>query len=182
MVVEIGTYRGGTLRCWMHLCDEKTEFVSIDLPGGDFGGGYSDEEARTFRGFLKPGQELHCLRMDSHEAATVNELTAILRGRPIDFLFIDGDHSYEGVKRDYELYRPLVRTGGMIAFHDILPHVVHESCQVHRFWNELRDRSGAFEIIDRDGFDVWGGIGVLRSSRSRSARGEPVAGQGTIHG
>jgi hypothetical protein len=36
-------------------------------------------------------------------------------------LFIDGDHTYEGVRRDFEMYSPLVRKGGIIAFHDIYP-------------------------------------------------------------
>jgi len=38
-----------------------------------------------------------------------------------DFLFIDGDHTYEGVEGDFEMYSPLVRRGGIIAFHDIVP-------------------------------------------------------------
>lgn len=37
----------------------------------------------------------------------------------LDFVFIDGDHSYEGVKADIEAWRPKVRSGGMIAGHDI---------------------------------------------------------------
>jgi predicted O-methyltransferase YrrM len=36
----------------------------------------------------------------------------------LDLLFIDGDHSYEGVKRDYELYVSKVKPGGLILFHD----------------------------------------------------------------
>lgn len=40
--------------------------------------------------------------------------------RPIDFLFIDGDHSPEGVRYDWETFEPLVKVNGIIAFHDIL--------------------------------------------------------------
>jgi len=36
----------------------------------------------------------------------------------IDFLFIDGDHSYNSVKEDFELWFPKLITGGIIAFHD----------------------------------------------------------------
>ncbi len=36
----------------------------------------------------------------------------------IDFLFIDGNHSYESVLCDFLLYYPLVKTGGIIGFHD----------------------------------------------------------------
>lgn len=36
----------------------------------------------------------------------------------LDLVFIDGDHSYEGVKSDWLLYEPLVRAGGLVLFHD----------------------------------------------------------------
>lgn len=36
----------------------------------------------------------------------------------IEFLFIDGDHSYEAVKLDFELWSPLLINGGIISFHD----------------------------------------------------------------
>jgi len=38
--------------------------------------------------------------------------------RPIDFLFIDGDHEYEHVNRDFKDWSPHVKKGGFIAFHD----------------------------------------------------------------
>ena len=38
----------------------------------------------------------------------------------IDFLFIDGDHRYEGVKGDIETWVPRVRDGGIVAFHDYI--------------------------------------------------------------
>jgi len=36
----------------------------------------------------------------------------------IDFLYIDGDHSYEGVKKDFELYSNLLTDNGIIVIHD----------------------------------------------------------------
>lgn len=36
----------------------------------------------------------------------------------IDFLFIDGDHSYEGVKKDFELYSKIISDNGVIVLHD----------------------------------------------------------------
>ena len=38
---------------------------------------------------------------------------------PIDLIFIDGDHSYEGVKADVESWLPKVKDGGIVVFHDI---------------------------------------------------------------
>jgi len=45
-------------------------------------------------------------------------LERVLRGRKIDFLFIDGDHSIEGVQSDWNTFSPFVRSGGYVAFHD----------------------------------------------------------------
>jgi len=39
-------------------------------------------------------------------------------GTPIDLLFIDGDHVYEAVKQDYQSWKPYVRPGGLLVFHD----------------------------------------------------------------
>jgi predicted O-methyltransferase YrrM len=41
-------------------------------------------------------------------------------GQCIDLLFIDGDHSYEGIKSDYEAWYQHVKDGGVIAFHDYM--------------------------------------------------------------
>src|SRR5581483_3172128 len=52
------------------------------------------------------------LDVDSHAEATVERVRRLIGGRPVDFLFVDGDHSYDGVWSDVQLYGPLVRTGG----------------------------------------------------------------------
>jgi len=38
--------------------------------------------------------------------------------RSFDIIFVDGDHSYDGVKADIALFAPMVKPGGVIAFHD----------------------------------------------------------------
>lgn len=42
-------------------------------------------------------------------------------GAPADFVFVDADHSYEGIRGDFEAWRPLIAEGGIIAFHDSAP-------------------------------------------------------------
>jgi predicted O-methyltransferase YrrM len=64
----------------------------------------------------------------------------------IDMLFIDGDHSYEGVRRDWELFSPHVSPFGVVVFHDTIWDVDQESSKeyrredmgVPRFVEELR--------------------------------------------
>jgi predicted O-methyltransferase YrrM len=76
--------------------------------------------------------------------------------RPIDLLFIDGDHSYEGVKRDWELFIPHVRPFGIVLFHDTmwdLPPYREKSRStmgVPRFVDELRQKGYQVLTIDHD--------------------------------
>jgi hypothetical protein len=79
----------------------------------------------------------------------------------LDFLFIDGDHSYEGVKKDFNMYGPLVKDGGIIAFHDITPYPFNLSIGVSKFWQEIKPQCNHREIVKnwcQGGF----GIGVVR--------------------
>jgi predicted O-methyltransferase YrrM len=158
--LEIGTAFGGTLYCWCRLASPDAVVISVDLPGGRWGGGYTQERAEEMRKlFPGPGQQLHLLTADSHEQSTLQTVQALLGGEQLDFLFIDGDHSYEGAKRDLEMYGALVRTGGIIAFHDILPHPNQPGCQVDEVWREVKGRYRHMEITA--GVRTWGGIGVL---------------------
>lgn len=51
-------------------------------------------------------------------------LKRVLKGQQVDFLFIDGDHSIEGVTSDWESFSPFVHSGGIVAFHDYDPFAV----------------------------------------------------------
>ena len=77
---------------------------------------------------------------DSADPNTRDRLCAILPA--LDLLHIDGNHSYESCRRDYELYSPLVRVGGLVVLHDVF-HARDKG--VRRFWEELRaGRHGPF--------------------------------------
>ena len=163
-VLEIGTARGGTFALWCALAQPDAVLVSIDLPGGMHGGGYSEQEAERFRAFARDQQQVHFIRADSHAETTRDELAAILDGRSLDFLMIDGDHTYEGVADDYRTYSRFVADGGVIAFHDILPHPQVPDCEVDRLWAELTVSGEHEEFTDPEddrGWGQWGGIGVL---------------------
>jgi len=163
-LVEIGTARGGTLYAWCKIAEPDAQIVSIDMPGDPFGGGYSARDIRKFKTYKKENQKMYFMRKDSHRNATKNELIRILNGRKIDFLFIDGDHRYSGVKKDWELYSPLVKQNGLIVLHDILAHPKVPQCKVDRLWKELKLHYTHREFLDRRddrGWGQWGGIGVL---------------------
>ena len=56
---------------------------------------------------------------------TTDEWVEKLADKEFDFLFIDADHSYEGVLRDYQNWSPLVKLHGLVAFHDTNQDVSH---------------------------------------------------------
>ncbi len=145
--LEIGTANGGTLFLLCRLSHLKARIMSIDLPEGDFGGGYPEWKTGLYRKFALEDQNLELLRADSHDPDTFAEVERYFGAKPLDYLFIDGDHTYEGVKRDYELYAPLVRKGGIIAFHDIVEHK-ESRCKVDEFWREVKEGKNCKEFVN----------------------------------
>ena len=160
-VVEIGTAHGGTLFLWCRQADPAATIVSLDLPGGMHGGGYPYWMSWVYQRFPLAGQKLHLLRGDSHKPEMFARLKSALPGDgQMDFLFIDGDHTYEGVKADFEMYSSLVRPGGLIVFHDICKHPESLNCQVDRFWQEVKNARRAREFV-HDPNQGTCGIGVI---------------------
>jgi predicted O-methyltransferase YrrM len=139
VIVELGVSQGGTMYGFQRAAPNATA-LSIDI-----------------------GSDAATIRRDSHDPHTLNELRRLLDGRPIDLLFIDADHTYGGVRADFEMYAPLVRSGGIVAFHDILPHPAYPEFEVHQYWQEISQTGEFQEFIDLSdwGWGQWGGIGVL---------------------
>jgi predicted O-methyltransferase YrrM len=164
-MIEIGSYRGGTVFLFARYCQPDARILSLDWR-------YRPGRKGAIPRFAAPGQTIQCVEGDSHSTAVRDKAAEYFHGELVDFLFIDGDHSYQGVKADFEMYSPMVRPGGVIAFHDINPdfamtrgqRVNADSGEVPRFWLELKARyPEAYELIhfdnpaDQDG----AGIGVL---------------------
>ncbi|MBS1112493.1 MAG: cephalosporin hydroxylase related enzyme [Nitrospirae bacterium] len=161
-VLEIGTAKGGTLYLWTQAAAEDAIIISVDLPGGEFGGAYPACRVPFYKAFARDQQNLHLLRSDSHDRTTLTQVRELLANAPLDFAFIDGDHTYEGVKKDFELYGPLVRPGGLIAFHDILPRPDMPEIQVDLFWKELKGMYDTEEFIGPETSGRKIGIGIVR--------------------
>jgi predicted O-methyltransferase YrrM len=153
VVVEIGTAAGGVLYCLAQLAHPDALIVRIDFPGGPYGGGQLDVEADLFRSFAGPRQEMAFIRDRSFHLSSRADLQRLLAGRPIDLLFIDGDHSYGGVLADFEMYGSLVRAGGMTAFHDIIlePELWGRGADAGVAWKSIRERHRCEEIFDPGG-------------------------------
>jgi cephalosporin hydroxylase len=167
VIGEIGTYRCGNLYLLASQLHSLQKIIAVD---------------RVFRqkamyDFLFNGiPATHFIRGNSHTRGTVSNVKKQLKGKQFDFLFIDGDHSYEGAKADFLAYKMLVKDGGLIAFHDIVPdlttrmnsEVPLSKCfagGVPILWAEVKTEYPSYEFIEhpeQDGF----GIGVIEYSRS----------------
>jgi predicted O-methyltransferase YrrM len=162
VIVEIGSHRGGTMELWARIA--KTLVVAIDLPDG-VGGGLSiaDMAARNIN-FARRFPHVVGIMGDSHDWLTKESLADALDWhtpfrRWVDLLFIDGDHTLEGVTADYETYREFVRPGGIIAFHDVTcseERAARENLGVTTFFATLPYEKHVFSV----GWE-WGGIGAI---------------------
>jgi cephalosporin hydroxylase len=150
-VVEIGSLYGGTLWGWLHLPDVE-EVVSVDQIT-DWDPPRTDVIAARAEWSSWPGADrLRVVEADSHHPSTVTAT----RVRAIDFLFIDGDHTYEGVRADFDLWSPLVRPGGTVAFHDTVPTDWAHEPGVVQIVNELKPHLRSVEWFAPE----EGGVGI----------------------
>ena len=101
-IVEIGSYHGGTADFFDRYFMPEM-LICIDL---------------NFEHWTAPQDIAHRIEGDTRDARTLEDVKIYLNNEPVDFLFIDGDHSIDGARNDWEKYSPLVRNGGVIAFHD----------------------------------------------------------------
>ncbi|HTP28224.1 MAG TPA: class I SAM-dependent methyltransferase [Anaeromyxobacteraceae bacterium] len=153
-VLEIGTARGGTLFIWAQIASRLAVSCDVVPPG---------VRREVLESFPPPGSQCRVVLLtgNSHEPAFRERVVRTLDGEAVDFLFIDGDHTEAGVEADFEDYRGLVRSGGLVAFHDIAERQALESNQVQHFWRRLRGRMPVEECIADPG-QVGYGIGLVR--------------------
>lgn len=161
-VLEIGSLLGFSLKHFMHYAANGATVISIDLPVRDFCGPtdyrVKEQEHNYSKEWPKWAKfndiKLYLIKGMSQWKLSLEQVKAITS--ELDFLFIDGNHMYEYVKKDFEMYSPLVKKGGIIALHDIAEK---EEGGVFNYWNELKTNYKHLEILHSDKKEK--GIGVL---------------------
>jgi len=161
--LEIGSKYGGTFHLWASLSENKNHKILLDLPAGKFAGisqescDERDSKLRTLH------QNFHTVIGDSHSLESFKNVINIMKVNKfdkLDFLFIDGDHTENGCMQDFQMYSPLVRKGGIVAFHDIKETKLHNKLgiKVHKVWENLKTQHKHWEF--KQGNSMMG-IGLL---------------------
>ncbi|KKM97325.1 hypothetical protein LCGC14_1169130, partial [marine sediment metagenome] len=117
-ILEIGTYMGSSLFLFSQIITEDSIIISIDLPGGSHGGGYPRWRIPIYKSFPLLKDKLFLIGKNSHKLSTFNKVKKILKHNKFDFIFIDGDHSYNGVFRDITISLLKLKKKGVIAGDD----------------------------------------------------------------
>lgn len=163
--IEIGSLYGWTLQHFIHYSQSGSVALSIDLPVRNFVGSDDkrvEKQEYNYKNiwplWAKANNcKLHLIPDISQKPETLASAKKIFNNKQIDFLFIDGNHSYQGVKTDFEMYGPLVRKGGIIAFHDIGEN---EEGGVFNLWQEIKSINSSCKEFLCD-VNKEKGIGVL---------------------
>lgn len=103
-ILEIGRWHGGSTFLFAVASDPDSIVTSIDI---------APKNDELLQGALKKNGLSHKVRLlvgNSHEAE--------VQPRFYDLVFVDGDHSYKGVARDYQHWKKAIKPGGYLGFHN----------------------------------------------------------------
>lgn len=151
MGVEVGVWRGYHARLMLQVLDIKKLYL-ID-PWIDYSGYKGDDSFKYAKRFLKDYSDIVEWVRDTSE-----EASKLFEGGSLDFVYIDGNHNYEFIKKDIELWTPKVKNGGVVSGHDYdgaFPGVikaVKEYCTKHSIEYKVR---GKKEFSYYDSFSDW---------------------------
>ena len=143
VILEIGLGQGGSLRVWEKLLKPDNLLVGVDIN--------PEIKNRIFWDWGNSDRKVKIIVGDSTDLKTVNKVKEALGKKKVDFLYIDGGHTYQTVSSDFYNYSPLVRSGGLVGFHDledskgINRQPDHES-DITKLFNEL---GGKKELSER---------------------------------
>lgn len=149
-VVEIGTWAGG-LTWALDQLSTVQRIVTVDKapqPGAD-------------RALSNRISYTTLITSDSRMEATAQAISAALGSPPLDVVIIDGDHSYQAARRDWDLYASMVRPGGLAVLHDTQGFPGRPDVEVPKLWAEVRQARPSVEIVRYPGGPYGTGIAWL---------------------
>ena len=153
VILEIGIASGASTLCLSHFTDC---IIGVDC--------CVPKKQKVYKE-IRRNCEFHFVQHDTNYQKCISAVEKFLDARQIDLLFIDGEHSYRGAKRDFNKFTKFLKPNGVVALHDIANSAYHRGmgCKVYRFWDELKNKYESTEISVTD----WGGIGIIIYAHNR---------------
>jgi predicted O-methyltransferase YrrM len=156
-IVEIGSWKGRSTTWLAHGARVSGARVYAIDPHRH---SREDPGARTLDEFLENLDRAGVRDVVEPLVMTSGEAVDVVTG-PVELLFVDGDHSADGARRDAQLWLPRVMTGGTVMFHDVATSGYGGPRRV--FQKDIC-RSGAYHRLRR-----VGSMAVAERTASRSA-------------
>jgi predicted O-methyltransferase YrrM len=140
-LVEIGVMHGVTAAVLRGAMSADGVLTAIDPhPPGRLGVSFERAIARREIGAVRRGRAVLERRYSADAARAWREA--------IDFLFVDGDHSWPGIDADWRAWTPFVERGGLVALHDSRPVPGRAELDSVRFTRDVVLTDPRFEVID----------------------------------
>jgi lipopolysaccharide biosynthesis protein len=152
-IVELGTHRGNS---YCAMCQAvstlnlSTQAFAVDTWQGDI-------HMATELGLLEELRSYHDPRYADFSTLlpmTFDAARQIIDDNSIDLLHIDGTHTYDSVRHDFETWKSALSSRAVVLFHDTC--VRRDDYGVWRLWKELSSQYPSFEFLHSHGLGVLG--------------------------
>ncbi len=150
--VELGTYYGSSYFSVCQMVEQHqlaTRCFAIDTWKGDEQSGFYGDEVYT--SVAEYNEKKYSAFSTLMRSNFENALT-YFDDCSVDFLHIDGFHTYDGVKGDFESWLPKLTSQAIVLFHDI--NIKERGFGVCKFWEELKQQYSHFEFMHGCGLGV----------------------------